>query len=76
MTPQTPPPVDKNTPAPNPAVRILLGLGLSAPALLCCLAQLVLPTFSTFILSLQEPALIQTPDFVGGCVTKTEWWSQ
>ena len=47
-------------------LRVLLGLGLLLPAVVCCVSVLVLPTAGTVALSLFDFDLRSPPAFVGG----------
>ncbi len=64
------PPETTQSTAPHSSNRrrplnLLLGLALLAPAALCCLAGLALPTLQTALLSLQKANLVRASEFVG-----------
>lgn len=58
--------VSGNTSGGKSWFRVLIGLGLLLPAILCCISVLVVPSVGTVALSFFDYDLMTAPEFVGG----------
>jgi ABC-type sugar transport system permease subunit len=58
--------VNENTSGGKSWLRVVIGLGLLLPAILCCISVLVVPSVGTVALSFFDYDVMTEPEFVGG----------
>jgi ABC-type sugar transport system permease subunit/ABC-type maltose transport system permease subunit len=57
--------VEQNSTPSKNVSRIILGLAMLVPAVVCCISELAVPTIRTFITSLQRVSPVREAEFVG-----------